>query len=95
MNGESRAKDWLVVSWFLQVPLDLEGSPADAVSFILMKLDLPQNTVRQPDSRDFFQLPTAARTVGFAEVTPDADPGIGRNNLNLGDAPDKLKFHWL
>ena len=60
-----------------------------------MKLYLPQNTVRQPDSSDSLQLPPATWTVGFAEVTPDADPGTGRNNLNLDDPPDKLNFHWL
>jgi hypothetical protein len=60
-----------------------------------MKLDLPQNTVRQPDIRDSLQLPPAAWTVGFSEITPDADSGTGCNNLNLEDPPDKLKFHWL
>ena len=60
-----------------------------------MKLYLPQNTVRQLDSSDSLQLPPAAWTVGLAEVTPDSDPGTGRDNLNLGDPPDKLKFHRL
>jgi hypothetical protein len=60
-----------------------------------MKLYLPQNTVRQPDSSDSLQLPPVAWTVGFAEIPPDADPGTGRNSLNVGDPPDKFKFHWL
>jgi len=58
-----------------------------------MKLYLPQNTVRQPDSRDSFQFPPAAWTVSFVEITPDTDPGTARDDLNLGDPPDKLKFH--
>lgn len=74
---------------------DLEVSPANAVNFMPMKLNLPQNTVRQPDSSDSFQLPPAAWTVGFAEVTPGADPGTDRNDLNLGDPSNKLKLHWL
>ncbi len=60
-----------------------------------MMLYPSQSTVRQPDSSDSFQLPPAAWTVGFAEVTPDADSGTGRNDLNLGDPPDEFKFHWL
>ena len=39
-----------------------------------MKLYLPQNTVRQPDSSDSLQFPPETWTVGFAEIPPDADP---------------------
>ena len=60
-----------------------------------MKLYPPQNTVRQPDSRDSFHFPPAAWTVGFVKITPDADSGTDRDDLNLGDPPDNLKFHWL
>lgn len=42
-----------------------------------MKLHLPQNTVRQPDSRDSFQLSPAAWTVGLAEITPDGGHWLG------------------
>ena len=60
-----------------------------------MHLYPSQSTVRQPDRRYSFQLPPAAWTISFAEVTPDADSGTGCNNLNLGDPPDEFKFHWL
>jgi hypothetical protein len=49
-----------------------------------MKLYHSQCTVRQPDSRNSFQLPPAAWTVGLAEIAPDANLGTGRNDLNLG-----------
>ena len=60
-----------------------------------MNLYHSQCTVRQPDSRDSFQLPPAAWTVGLAEIAPDANPGTGRNDLNLGNPPNKFKLHWL
>ncbi len=60
-----------------------------------MNLYPSQGTIRQPDSRYSFQLPPAAWAVGFAEIAPDANSRTGRNDLNLGDPPDKFKLHWL
>jgi hypothetical protein len=65
------------------------------MSFIPMKLDLSQSTIGQPDSGYAFQLPPMTCTVGFTQVTPNADPRPGRNDLNLSDPSYKLKFHCL
>jgi hypothetical protein len=80
----------------IEIALDLEAPPTDAVSLEPVDLRAPEVAFREEAyERDAFELAPTTFAISLREVSKDLDAGADRYYFDVGDITDDLEHHAL